>query len=146
MSHSTILRMRAYNIMNTGRTPDADTVYSTEHGRMCPCCGKSVAQCGCRRTAKAAENFQPHTQSPPPNDGVVRIGLATKGRKGKGVTIITGLSLNHVALQKLAKQLKQQCGAGGTVKKGTIEVQGDHRDRLIEALQQLGYTVKRAGG
>jgi translation initiation factor 1 len=62
------------------------------------------------------------------------------------VTVITGVPLEAEALQNLAKQLKQKCGAGGTVKAGTIEIQGDHRDVLVAALQQQGYTVKRSGG
>ena len=73
-------------------------------------------------------------------------GRETAGRKGKGVTVVTGVSLEPAALQKLAKQLKQKCGAGGSVKEGAIEIQGDHRDALVELLQQQGYTVKRSGG
>ena len=69
-----------------------------------------------------------------------------KGRKGKGVTIISGLPLDAKELQKLAKQLKRKCGAGGTVKGGNIEIQGEHRDFLIKELQTLGYKAKRAGG
>jgi translation initiation factor 1 len=74
------------------------------------------------------------------------VGRATKGRKGKGVTIITGGPLDPDGLQKLAKQLKQKCGAGGSVKDGVIEIQGDHRDALLEELQKQGYTAKRSGG
>lgn len=80
------------------------------------------------------------------SDGVVRISRQTKGRKGKGVTLITGLPLSGDALKEMAKQLKQKCGTGGTVKDGVIEIQGDHRDLLVEMLGRLGYTVKQAGG
>ena len=121
--------------MASRRHRNGGTVYSTGHGRICPGCGKPVAQCDCRQK-KAA----------PGGDGVVRVGRETKGRKGKGVTVITGLPLDHDGLQGLAKQLKQRCGAGGTVKGVAIEIQGDHRDRLVEELTRLGYTVKRSGG
>jgi translation initiation factor 1 len=92
-------------------------VYSTEFGKMCPNCSKPLGECICR------------TASVPKNDG---IGLMreTKGRKGKGVTLITNVPLDHVELKKMAKSLKQKCGSGGSIKNGTIEIQGDHRDVL----------------
>ena len=80
------------------------------------------------------------------NDEVVRIGRETKGRKGKGVTVIKGIPLNLEELKELAKQLKQKCGSGGTVKNNVIEIQGDHRDKLIEELSAQGYKVVRSGG
>jgi len=76
----------------------------------------------------------------------VRVSLDTKGRKGKGVTVVKGVPLDAAALTQLGKQLKASCGSGGTVKDGVIEVQGDRRDTVIAALQKQGYTVKRAGG
>lgn len=79
-------------------------------------------------------------------DGVVRVSRQTKGRKGSGVSVITGLPLNEKQLKKLAKQLKKKVGSGGTVRDGTIEIQGEHRDRLVELLQKLGYSAKRSGG
>ncbi|NOU36865.1 MAG: stress response translation initiation inhibitor YciH [Kiritimatiellaceae bacterium] len=79
-------------------------------------------------------------------DGIVRVGRETKGRKGSGVTVITGIPSHPEGLEKLAKQFKQQCGTGGTVKNGVIEIQGDHRDLLVKELSALGYTVKKAGG
>ncbi|HNX53536.1 MAG TPA: hypothetical protein PLD51_07550 [Pontiellaceae bacterium] len=81
-----------------------------------------------------------------PGDGIVRVGRETKGRKGSGVTVIAGIPSHPEGLEKLAKQFKQLCGTGGTVKDGVIEIQGEHRDRLVAELQKLGYTVKRAGG
>lgn len=102
---------------------------------MCPACGRPFAGCVCGRKRPAAEG-----------DGIVRVGRVTKGRKGKGVTVITGIPLDNDELSKIAKGLKQICGSGGTVKKGTIEIQGDHRDMLVEALRQKGYTVRRSGG
>lgn len=70
----------------------------------------------------------------------------TKGRKGKGVTLIGGLPLTEEGLKKMAKTLKQKCGSGGSVKNGLIEIQGDHRDLLEKELAGLGYKVKQAGG
>jgi len=110
-------------------------VYSTEHGRMCPACGQPVAECVCRRE-----------ETMPTGDGIVRVARETKGRKGKGVTVITGAPLASQELEKLAADLKRKCGAGGTVKGGTIEIQGDHRDLLVAELTKRGYTVKRVGG
>lgn len=110
-------------------------VYSTEHGRMCPGCGQPVAQCVCRRESAI-----------PQGDGIVRVSRETKGRKGKGVTLVTGVPLDEVGLQKLATELKRRCGAGGTVKGAVIEIQGDQRDLLVTELTKRGYTVKWAGG
>ncbi|MCZ6745951.1 MAG: stress response translation initiation inhibitor YciH [Acidobacteria bacterium] len=78
--------------------------------------------------------------------GAVRVGRETKGRKGKGVTVITGLPLNTDEIKKLARQFKQKCGSGGTVRDGVIEIQGDHRDMLVELLTAMGWTAKRSGG
>lgn len=79
-------------------------------------------------------------------DGVVRIRRETKGRKGKGVTTLTGFSLSETDLKLLAKQLKQKCSTGGTVKDGIIEIQGDHREILRVELEKRGHRVKLAGG
>jgi translation initiation factor 1 len=110
-------------------------VYSSEQGKLCTTCGKPIKACVCRQ-AKAVM----------PKDGVVRVGRETKGRKGKGVCLITGVPLGEEELKKLGKQLKQKCGTGGTVKNGVIEIQGDHRDTLIDELKKFGWTVKRSGG
>jgi len=110
-------------------------VYSTEHGAMCPRCGKPKAGCVCGKV-----------RASPRGDGIVRIMRETKGRKGKGVCVITGLSLTPGELATLAKQLKQRCGAGGSIKDGVIEIQGDHRETLLGELKKLGYTAKLAGG
>ncbi|MBQ0798172.1 MAG: stress response translation initiation inhibitor YciH [Porticoccaceae bacterium] len=80
------------------------------------------------------------------NDGIVRIRRETSGRKGKGVTTINGLTLAESELKALAKQLKQNCSTGGTVKDGVIEIQGDHRDKIRDILTDAGYQVKLAGG
>lgn len=110
-------------------------VYSSEHGRMCPDCGQPQKECSCTRN-----------QATPPSDGVVRVSRQTKGRKGKGVTLVTGVPLDDAGIKALAKRLKQQCGTGGTVKDGVIEIQGDHRKLLVDELKKQGWTVKLAGG
>ncbi len=74
------------------------------------------------------------------------VGTDTNPSYMAGVTLIAGLALGREGLERLARELKQKCGAGGTVKGGTIEIQGDHRDLLVEELRKRGYTVKRAGG
>ncbi|MDZ8120266.1 stress response translation initiation inhibitor YciH [Pontiella agarivorans] len=104
---------------------DLDIVFSTDKGRIKP------------------EKKKPEV---PKGDGIVRVGRETKGRKGKGMTVITGVPVHPQGLKDLAKQLKQKCGTGGTVKGRTIEIQGDHRDLLVAELQSMGYTVKKSGG
>ncbi len=73
----------------------------------------------------------------------MRVGRQTKGRKGKGVTVVTGVPLGQAELEKLARK---KCGSGGTVRDGVIEIQGEHRDTLVEELGRRGYTAKRSGG
>jgi translation initiation factor 1 len=110
-------------------------VYSTDSGRMCPACRQPAANCVCSSV-----------KAKPAGDGVVRVSRETKGRAGKGVTLVKGLALEPLALAALGKQLKTACGSGGTVKDGVIEVQGDHCERVMEALKAQGFVVKRAGG
>jgi translation initiation factor 1 len=76
----------------------------------------------------------------------VHVGREVAGRAGKGVSVIHGLPLGLTELQELAARLKRLCGAGGAVKEGVIEIQGDHRDRLVTELRKLGYDAKRSGG
>lgn len=109
-------------------------VYSTDTGRMCPGCRQPVANCTCRQAAV------------PKGVGVVRVSLQTKGRGGKSVTLVKGLALSADELAVLGKRLRSACGAGGTVKDGVVEVQGDHVDTLLAALHKLGHSGKRAGG
>lgn len=106
---------------------DSKLVYSTDGGRINEKNTKDAV-----RSASA--------------DGVVRIHRETKGRKGKGVSIVHGLNMDEKALKALAKELKQKCGCGGAVKDGTIEVQTDDREKLKTLLQGKGFTVKLAGG
>lgn len=82
----------------------------------------------------------------PKGDGIVRAGRETKGRKGKGITVITGVPLDEPGLKELARQLKEMCGAGGTLKDGVIEIQGDHREVLLEELKRRGWTAELVGG
>jgi translation initiation factor 1 len=76
----------------------------------------------------------------------IRVGRETSGRSGKGVSVISGLPLSPEALEALAAELKRLCGAGGAVRDGRIEIQGEHRDRLIAELTKRGYEAKRSGG
>ena len=89
---------------------------------------------------------QPAVPPPPKKLTTVRVGRETAGRRGKGVTTVSDLPLTGDALLELAATLKTKCGTGGTVKDGRIEIQGDHRDRLVAELEKLGYKAKRAGG
>jgi translation initiation factor 1 len=107
------------------QTKNAGLVYSTDAGRICPKCSRPVASCQCKKQQQAAVQ----------GDGKVRISRSTKGRKGKGVTLITGLAMPPDELKALAKELKQKCGTGGTVKQGVIEIQGDHQELLKELLK-----------
>ena len=112
-------------------------VYSTASGpagQSCSKCGKQLRKCQCGK------------QTPVLSDGVIRIGRETKGRKGKGVCLISGVPLKGEELASLAKTLKALCGTGGTVKDGVIEIQGDHREALKAALEKRFDKVKLAGG
>jgi translation initiation factor 1 len=109
-------------------------VYSTEVGRTCPTCRQALAQCSCK-AARA-----------PVGDGVVKVSRNTKGRGGKCVTLVSGLALADDALALLGKQLRTACGCGGTIKDGVIEVQGDHCEKVMDALVKQGYRPKRVGG
>ncbi len=117
------------------RNKNSSIVYSTESGRLCPECNEPALKCVCQQQ-----------QATPATDGIVSLVRETKGRKGKGVTLITGVPLNTEGLKNLAKVLKQKCGSGGSIKAGVIEIQGDHQDMLEQELVGLGYKMKRMGG
>ena len=102
---------------------------------MCPVCRQPVAACVCKLKS-----------APRGGDGVVRVSRETQGRGGKSVTVIRGLALSDAELGALAKRLKAACGAGGTVKDGVVEVQGEHAERAMAFLVGEGFKVKRAGG
>jgi translation initiation factor 1 len=116
-------------------------VYSSDGGRVshCPTCGQPYKHCRCD------ENTTSTTQAKK-SDGIVRVMRDRKGRGGKTVTVINGVTGSEAELTTLAQQLKKLCGSGGTVKDGNIEIQGDHCDKVIAKLAALGYKVKRAGG
>lgn len=79
-------------------------------------------------------------------DGIVRISRQTKGRKGKGVCLITGIDGTDAELKLIAAELKKVCGCGGALKDGVIEIQGDNREKIKAHLEKKNYTVKLAGG
>ncbi|MBU0481758.1 MAG: translation initiation factor Sui1 [Proteobacteria bacterium] len=110
-------------------------VYSTDQSHLCSGCNQPHVDCRCRTGQRIQRG-----------DGIVRVSRETKGRKGSGVTLITGLELDHTGLKRLAGTLKKKCGSGGAVKNGVIEIQGDHRQLLIAELGKEGYKVKLAGG
>ena len=113
-------------------------VYSSESST-CPGCHRPLRKCKCRLVQ---DNGNPRQVVEPP----IRISIESKGRKGKGVTLVTGLELNEAELKTLAKKLKALCGSGGTVKNRVIEVQGDHRDQIKQELDKQFKNVKLAGG
>ncbi|MGI2259792.1 stress response translation initiation inhibitor YciH [Shewanella sp. GXUN23E] len=104
--------------------PNIALVFSTDKGRISP---------------------EPEVREVPKGDGIVRIHRDSKGRKGKGVSVIKGLGLDGDDLKALAQKLKKQCGCGGTVKDFEIEVQTDNREQLKSLLEKMGYQVKLAG-
>lgn len=110
-------------------------VYSTESGKLCPGCGQPTDDCTCSGGMLNIEG-----------DGIIRISRETKGRKGKGVTLVNGYQGTEEELKAMGKRLKQVCGTGGTVKNGVIEIQGDVRHKIQQELEKAGHKVKLAGG
>jgi translation initiation factor 1 len=107
-------------------------IYSTDFGSACPDCGKPKNNCICRKMKKTTA---------PETSGAVRLRYESVGRKGKGVTLITGLPLSEENLLELSKKLKQQLATGGTVKDFAIELQGDFREKAAQALRKSGYAA-----
>jgi translation initiation factor 1 len=106
---------------------DRPTVYSTDpEVQICPRCKRSPCRC-------------PKPRSLPPQQQKAILQLEKKGRGGKTVTVVRGLTLTAEDFKSLAKELKEVCGTGGTVKDETIEIQGDHRARVSARLRALGY-------
>jgi len=123
--------------MSTSR--HSTLVYSTDAGgRVCPGCGVGLARCECAQRAEAARQAA--------SDGIVRVSREVAGRGGKAVTVVRGVPLGDAELTVLAKALKAGCGSGGTLKDGVIEIQGEHRDKVLALLAARGFTVRRAGG
>ena len=110
-------------------------VYSTGLGALCPNCRRPVRECVCPKGAPGAAK-----------PSVVRVGRETQGRAGKGVTVVSGLPLSLSDLEALATRLKKRCGSGGTVRDGVIEIQGDHRELIVQELIKQGWPAKKSGG
>ncbi len=85
-------------------------------------------------------------ETPPPASQRLRAGISKKGRAGKTVTVVTGFSGNPRDLEALGRELRSHCGTGGSVKEGQILLQGDVRDKVVNALLKAGYQAKKAGG
>jgi translation initiation factor 1 len=113
----------------------ARIVYSTGIGALCPNCRRAAALCVCPKGAPGALG-----------PAAVRVGRETKGRAGKGVTIVSGLPLPLAEIETLAGRLKKRCGSGGTVRDGVIEIQGEHRDVIVAELVKMGWPAKKSGG
>ena len=122
--------------MKSGMKKNSTRVYSTETGSLCSTCGSKFSACKCQKLTAFFTS----------GDGKIRVSRESKGRKGNGVSLISGLPLSEAELKVLAKKLKQICGCGGAVKQGIIEIQGEHRDRLVIELNKLGYSAIKAGG
>ena len=108
-------------------------VYSSGAGRVCPGCGWPERECRCSR--KGAD-------APVPVRVVAKLRVEKAGRGGKAVTVVYDLPRNAAFLKELARDLKQACGAGGTIQEDAIEIQGDLRDRIRDLLVKKGFGVK----
>ncbi len=117
--------------MNQHISGSGGLVYSTTGGRMCPACRQPQTACSCA------------AQAGPRGDGRVRVSRERRG--AKTVTLVRGLALDDAALAALGKRLRAACSAGGTLKDGVLEVQGDHTDRALAWLLTEGFAAKRSG-
>lgn len=140
------IRPLLHSIQVAHRDSNSRSVYSSEHGRLCPHCGLPTKRCQCRANPRGKGGAGATQKANLDGDGIVRVGRTSKGRGGKTVTQITGLQLTPSELRDLAKELKRRCGTGGAVKEGVIEIQGDKRDVLYEELISRDFKVKRTGG
>ena len=124
---------RSYN----SRMSQNRVVYDSDVGRLdrCTRCSRRQEACSC-----------PPARQQPRGDGIVRVSRERGGRKGKTVTVVTGLPGDAAALAQVATTLKRLCGSGGTVAGDNVEIQGDHRERVAAKLTELGHKVKLAGG
>lgn len=118
-------------------------VYSSESGRICPRCSRPVSSCTCKKERNPDKNRQVSTC---PSDGIIRVMREKKGHKGKTVTNIMNIPLKNENLKELAKELKTLCGTGGSAKDGSVLLQGDHREVVMNELIKRGYMAKLAGG
>ncbi len=120
--------------------PANRVVYDSDLGRLdrCSNCKRRLEACVCPKGTPGSALAK--------GDGSVRVSRDRKGRRGKTVTVVTGIVASQDALNEIAGTLKRLCGSGGTVTEGNVEIQGDHRDRVAAKLTELGYKVKLAGG
>jgi translation initiation factor 1 len=93
---------------------------------------------------EAASTGNAGRASATPDDGIVRVSRETSGRRGKTVTVVRGLPLRD--LDAVTSDLKRRCGSGGSAKDGVVEIQGDHRAKVVARLEGQGYPVKLTGG
>jgi translation initiation factor 1 len=107
---------------------------------------RGVVLRGTARPGPPARAAEPRVASAGAHPARVVVGRQVAGRGGKAVSVISGLPLDEAQLAELATRLKKLCGAGGSIKEGVIEIQGEHRERLVAELTRLGYAAKRAGG
>ncbi|MFO7730700.1 MAG: translation initiation factor [Spirochaetia bacterium] len=115
---------------------DEEFVYSTDEGDL-------------RKQKKGQKKRSRGNAKTPPgikNDGTIRVQRESKGRGGKTVSVLYGMPVSEEELQEWATKLKQQCGTGGSVKSGTIIIQGDKVDIIVSILENAGFSAKRAGG
>ena len=121
----------SHYIMKNRSMPDDNSklVYST---------GQSVPRKGNKVKKDTSTNL-------PPSQQKVIVRLDRKGRGGKSVTIVEGIQLPQKEMQSLIKQLKAKLGTGGAIKEGSIEIQGEHCDKIIPVLEKMGYRPKRSG-
>ena len=121
-------------------TADRVLVYSSESGLI-----NKSSQPSSKKKNNRKQTTTSSTIKNPSKQGV-RIQRESKGRGGKSVSVITGLTLDAAALKVLSKKLKAQLGTGGAIKEGNIEIQGDHREKLLELLEKAGFKAKISGG
>lgn len=107
-------------------------VYSTEEGDLRK-----------KKNRKKATSARPEGIK---NDGTIRVQREKKGRGGKTVSIVYDMPVSRDELKEWSTKLKQQCGCGGSVKDGTIILQGDRTEKIVEILKSAGFQAKRAGG
>ena len=113
---------------------NARIVYSTDTAGKCAVCGWPQRDCQCSSRRNVDEAV--------PDRVVAQLRMEQTGRGGKTVTVVYGLPKNEAFLKQLAQRLKKLCGTGGTVTGDGVELQGDLRDRVREALAKEGYVVK----
>lgn len=108
-------------------------VYSSDRGRVCPGCGWPADNCACSKKG---------TDAVVPDRPVAKLRVEKAGRGGKTVTVVYDLPRNMEFLKELCADLKRACGTGGTVSDDTVELQGDHRDRVRDLLRKKAFLVK----